>query len=236
MAPPHRTESLQKEGRIALAMSAVQRNQISSGCRAAKTYIVPRSTLQARLKGCPSKLGSRAKNRKLLECEEEALIKWIHNMERQGFPPYIIDVRRIAQTLLTRCGSDASTTTIGKHWVYTFIKQHPDLDARLSRNIDSQRAKNEDPKIINEWFQRVQTTRQEYGITNNDIYNFDETGFAMGLAISGSSKVVTTASVGHATIIQLCDRKWVMAIECINALGWTIPPFIIVEGRVHMST
>src|SRR5436190_8441116 len=142
MAPPHRTESLQKEGRITLVVSAIQKNQISSRRRAAKTYVVPRSTLQARLKGRPSKLGSRAKNRKLLECEEEALIKWIHNMARRGFPPHIIDVRRMAQTLLTRRGSDASNTSIGKHWVYKFIRQHPDLDARLSRNIDSQQAKN----------------------------------------------------------------------------------------------
>jgi hypothetical protein len=206
MAPPHRTESLQKEGRVALAMSAIRKNQISSGRRAAKIYVVPRSTLQARLKGRPSKLGSRAKNRKLLECEEETLIKWIHNMEQRGFPPYIIDVRRMAQTLLARRGSDASAT-LGKHWVYKFIRQHPDLDARLSRNIDSQRAKNEDPKIISKWFQSVQTTRQKYGITDSDIYNFDETGFAMGLAISGSSKVVTTASVGRATVIQPGDRK-----------------------------
>jgi hypothetical protein len=151
MAPPHRTESLQKEGRITLPMSAIRKNQISSGCRAAKTYVVPRSILQARLKGRPSKLGSRAKNRKLLECKEETLIKWIYNIEQRGFPPYIIDVRRMAQTLLTRRGSDASAT-LGKHWVYKFIRQHPDLDARLSRNIDSQQAKNKDPKIISKWF------------------------------------------------------------------------------------
>jgi len=92
MAPPHRIESIQKEGRVTLAVSAIQKNQISSGRRAADTYAVPRTTLQARLKGRQPRLGSRSKSRKLLEWEEELLIKWIYNMERRGFPPHIIDV------------------------------------------------------------------------------------------------------------------------------------------------
>ena len=65
-----------------------------------------------------------------------------------------------------------------------------------------QRAKNQDPKIISEWFQRVQQTRAQYGILDDDTYNFDETGFAMGIAQPGASKVVTAATVGRATVIQ----------------------------------
>jgi hypothetical protein len=35
----------------------------------------------------------------------------------------------------------------------------------------------QDPVIIQEWFQRVQSTIEQYGIVTEDIYNFDETGF-----------------------------------------------------------
>jgi len=38
-------------------------------------------------------------------------------MERRGFPPYIIDVRRMAQTLLARRDASSSPPTIGKHWI-----------------------------------------------------------------------------------------------------------------------
>ena len=62
----------------------------------------------------------------------------------------------MALTLLMEHGTNASTATIGKQWVYRFLKKHPELDAHLARNYDVQRAKNEDPKIINEWFQHVQ--------------------------------------------------------------------------------
>ncbi|KAI9037134.1 uncharacterized protein KD926_000782 [Aspergillus affinis] len=44
-----------------------------------------------------------------------------------------------------------------------------------------QRAKQEDPRVIIPWFQTVQAAIQEHGIHEIDIWNFDETGFAMGL-------------------------------------------------------
>jgi hypothetical protein len=157
-------------------------------------------------------------------------------MERRGYPPHIVDVRRMAEALLIRRDASTQPPTIGKNWIYKWIKKHPQLDARLARTLDSQRAKNEDPKVIKEWFERVQNTQQEYGITDDDTHNFDETGFAMRIATLDSSKVVTTASVGRATVIQPGDRKWTTVIESINGRGRTIPPFVIVKGKVHLST
>jgi hypothetical protein len=43
--------------------------------------------------------------------------------------------------------------------------------------------------VIKQWFATVRDTIQEYGINEDDIWNFDETGFAMGLY--SSSKVIT---------------------------------------------
>ena len=152
MAPPHHAEKIQKEGRITLAVSAIQKNQISSGNKAAKIYNVPQSTLNDRQNGRLPRLESRSKFRLLLDFEEETLISWIYNMERRGFPSHIINIRRIAQTLLTCRGASSPPSTIGKNWIYRWIKRHPEVDARLARSLDSQRAKNEDPKIIAEWF------------------------------------------------------------------------------------
>jgi hypothetical protein len=225
-----------KEGRMSFAKAAIQRGQIQSIRASATTWRVPRSTLLTRLQGIQPKRGSKAPNRKLSSVEEEILIKWIWQMEQRGYPPYIINVKRMAEALITARGPTSPPTVLGQKWIYRFISSHPDLDPRLTRSLDSQRAKNEDPKVITKWFNRVAAIRIQYGITDDDTFNFDETGFAMGIAIPGASKAVTTASVGRATAIQPGDRKWSTAIECMNALGWTIPPFIILEGRVHLST
>ncbi|KAL2128446.1 hypothetical protein VTI74DRAFT_9184 [Chaetomium olivicolor] len=45
----------------------------------------------------------------------------------------------------------------------------------------TRRAKCEDPKVIGEWFALVRNTKAKYGIADDDTYNFDETGFMMGL-------------------------------------------------------
>jgi hypothetical protein len=59
---------------MTLAINAIKKNQFSSGRSAAGVYKVPRTTLQDRRKGRLPKLGSRAKNRLLLESEESVLI------------------------------------------------------------------------------------------------------------------------------------------------------------------
>lgn len=53
---------------------------------------------------------------------------------------------------------------------------------------------------------------------------------------SGSSKVITSfESVGRATVVQPGDRTWTTVIECVNATGWALPPFVILEGKVHLE-
>ena len=71
-------------------------------------------------------------------------------MEQHSFPPYIINVQQMVQTLINQHGSKLTPKSIGKKWIYKFLSQHPKLDSRLARNYNTQRAKNKNPKIINE--------------------------------------------------------------------------------------
>ncbi|KAG2000713.1 hypothetical protein GB937_010911, partial [Aspergillus fischeri] len=64
---------------------------------------------------------------------------------------------------------------------YSFIKRRPELRTRYNQRITYQRAKQEDPKVIKQWFETVREAIQEHSIHKDDIWNFDETGFAMGL-------------------------------------------------------
>jgi hypothetical protein len=72
----------------------------------------------------------------------------------------------------------------------------------------------------------------KYGVTEEDIFNFDETSFQMG--VISTSKVIITLDrkVGLRTR-QLGNRKWVTAIEAVNARGWAVPLFIIFDGKLH---
>jgi hypothetical protein len=141
----------------------------------------------------------------------------------------------MADNLLAGRGQEPPPQPIGKNWVLRFIKAQPELQTKWNRKFHSQRARSEDPVAIRAWFELVEETRQSYGILDADIYNFDETGFMMGIA--ATSKVVTSSdAVGRAVTIQPGDREWVTTIECINASGWSIPPIVILQGKLHQSS
>ncbi len=77
MTPPILDNSPQKEGRILLAISALNKNQFQSERRAAAVFRVPRATLRDRMRGRVKKQGNRNVNRKIRDSEEQALIEWI---------------------------------------------------------------------------------------------------------------------------------------------------------------
>jgi hypothetical protein len=220
---------------LSLAIVSFHNNPRQSKRALATSYDVPESTLRTRLQGIQPKHETTSVNLKMSSVEEQSLIKWILDLDRRGFPPHIIDVRRMADALLANRGQDPPPQPVGKCWVARFIKRKSELQTKWNRKFHSQRALCEDPVKINAWFKLVHDTRVAYGILDEDIYNFDETGFMMGVALT--SKVVTSAdTVGRATVVQPGNREWVTAIECINASGWRLPPFVILAGKLHQAS
>ena len=144
-----RLQSPQKEGRLLLAKQTLQQNHISSVRKAAKSYDIPRTTLRDRLSGASSRSASNSQKRKLKPSEEQALVEWILSLDQRGFPPQIIDVRRMADSLLAARGQNPPPQPLGKCWVSRFINNHPELQTKWNRKFHSQRAKCEDPRTIN---------------------------------------------------------------------------------------
>ena len=223
------------EGRISLAIASYCNNLTKSIRALAKTFDVPQTTLHKRICGIQPRSETASVNHKLSAVEEQSLVQWILDLDRRGFPPQVIDVRRMADALLAARGQDPPPQPVGKKWVSRFVNSQSELQTKWNRKFHSQRAHCEDPVAIAAWFKLVEETRQAYGIVDDDVYNFDETGFMMGVA--ATSKVVTSSdTVGRATVVQPGNRDWVTAIECINASGWCLPPFVILSGKLHQAS
>ncbi|PHH54914.1 hypothetical protein CFIMG_007618RA00001 [Ceratocystis fimbriata CBS 114723] len=169
------------EGNILLALQALQNDRKLSLRQAAKTYEVGYYKLRRRHNGIQSRHDWIPKSRKLSDLEEETIVKFIIDLDSRGFPPRLRGVEEMANKLL----ADRNASPVGKRWASNFVKRQPDLKTRFNRRYDYQRAKCEDPTIIRDWFRLVEDTIAKYGITLVDIYNFDETGFMMGLIASG---------------------------------------------------
>jgi hypothetical protein len=228
------TRSSHIEGRMALAIDAYHSGRTKSIRATAQAYSVPRSTLQTRLRGTPCQRDTRPKACKLTAIEEDILLQRILDQDARGFPPRYSVVEETANILLASRDS-ATPITVGKLWSYNFVRRQPLLAAKYNRRYDYQRALCEDPVKIGAWFTSVKDAVTKYGILEDDIYNFDETGFAMGMITT--AKVITGADKkGRARTIQPGNREWVTITATINAMGWQVPPFVIFAGKHHQST
>ncbi|KAM5529722.1 transposase [Fusarium oxysporum f. sp. phaseoli] len=220
----------QKEARIQLALQAYQADPKLSLRRAAKLYDVPHMTLVGRINGIQSRADIIPNCWKLSDLEEYTIVQYILNLDLRGFPPRLRGVEEMANRLL----ADRNASPVGKRWAINFVRRQPDLKTQFQRRYDYQRAKCEDPTVIRDWFRLVQNTIAKYGIRSDDIWNFDETGFMMGMISSG---VVVTGSErrGRPKSVQPGNREWVTAIQAINAEGRAIDPFIVVTGQYHLA-
>jgi Tc5 transposase DNA-binding domain len=154
-------------------------------------------------------------------------------MDTRGVPPTQALVYEMAELLLVERVLVASAVRpkIGQRWVYRFIQRHSELKTQYNRKYDYQRAKCEDPKAIRAWFLFVRNTIAKYRIADKDIYNFDETGFQMGVITT--AKIVTAIEKARTDPIQPGNREWVMVIESVNSTGWILPPLIIFKGQLY---
>jgi hypothetical protein len=81
----------------------------------------------------------------------------------------------------------------------------------------------------------VEDTKAKYGIQDEDTYNFDESGFMMGM-ISTRAVVTGAERRGRPKSVQQGNREWTTVIQGVNAMGWAILPFVIFQGKHHLST
>jgi hypothetical protein len=231
MTPPNNAQSSFNEGSILLAIQAIQLGQISSIRQAAKQYDVPNSTLRRRLNGTLSKKDCTSPTQRLSPSEEEVIIKKALELDSQGLPIRLQNLRDFASAITQARGGKP----VGVKWEYNFIQRTPELKTRMTRSINYRRALSEDSKLVREWFNVILNTKAKYGICDEDIYNFDESGFQMGQI--GSSTVVTSSGrSSRPKQIQGHSQEWITTIQGINSQGWALPPFVIFKGKQYQST
>src|SRR5450432_1504647 len=110
MPAPNSTELVQREGRIALALDALQKGSFTSARAAAQAYDVPRTTLRRRVRNCPARRDKRPPNCKLTAMEETTLVQWILSMDQRGLAPRPDSVRQMADLLLQKRSNSNSNS------------------------------------------------------------------------------------------------------------------------------
>jgi hypothetical protein len=230
MSHHHNILPVQHEGRLQLALQAYQSGQFRSYRAAATAFNVKHHTLTKRAKGILFRLESRPNCQELTATEEHTVVQYILDLDARGLAPRLCEVADMADKLLGIRGGEP----VGKHWAERFVTRSDKLKIAFNRAKNRQRILQEDPETISAWFKLIEDTKAKYGVHDDDVHNFDETGFQMGVV--GSMKVATGAERrARPELVQPGDREWVTVIQSICAAGYPTPPFIIYKGRVHIS-
>jgi hypothetical protein len=167
---------------------------------------------------------------RLRKTEEDVIVQHVLNLDLRGFPPRLATVKDMADSLLAERYEDP----VGQKWARTFVTRRPELKVKFNRKYDYKRALCEDPEIIQGWSRLIENMKAKYGILDEDTYNFDESGFMMGM-ISTGAVVTSSERRGRPKSVQPGNREWTTVVQGINAMGWAIPPFIIFQGKHHLS-
>jgi hypothetical protein len=203
------------EAKVILALQALQTGQIKSEREAARVYNINRTTLRRRRAGIQYRRDTKSTLIKHTILEEQVLVNKVLDLDARGFPATYARLRDMANLLLTTRGS----TEVGANWPAAFVKRRPELKTRFSRKYNQRQALCEDYTTIAAWFQLVQNVKAKYSILDKDTWNFNKTGFIMGV-ISSSLKVITGSEKRHKPKqIQQGNREWVSSIVGVSGAG-----------------
>jgi hypothetical protein len=64
----------------------------------------------------------------------------------------------------------------------------------------------------------VENIKAKYNVFDCDFYNFDKTGFMIGV-ICPTIVVTCADQCGRGKAVQLGNREWAIVITCINSKG-----------------
>jgi hypothetical protein len=198
---------------------------------AAELYNVSRDTLRRRRAGMTARRDCSPNSQLLTKLEEQAITEHALDVDSRGFQLNYDLLRGLADKLLT----DRGARHVGINWPANFVRRVPELKLRVNRRYDYQRALSENPQVIRDWFRLVANIKAKHGILDEDVYNFDEAGFQMG--VIGTRMVITGTERRQAPkTIQPGNTEWVTTIVAANSQGWSIPPFIIFKGAQHYDS
>lgn len=217
------------EDRITEALASINSNSKPNLKKLAEKFAIPYYRLYARANGRLSRSNRPSVNLRLNPTEELALCRYLNIMEEAGLYARYYHIKRTANSILSR--RPEPELPISSAWATRFLKRHPEYHIRRQRTLDIKRKEAHNQRDIKVFFKRWKAVLDKYAIKPADIYNFDETGFRIG--IGRHQKIITRDLKAKSYIKSSTNRDYVTVIETISADSSTIPPMIILNAASY---
>lgn len=216
---------------------------------AARTTGVNLSTFQQRLQGSTTRQKARERQQLLTTAQEKVLADYCKQLDSWGYPLQVPYLREYAEAFIP---IDAEHG-LGDHWVTRFLGRWPVLRSKFVeqvRGAPGQAAKGwGEPELHAGVFPegagrfreitsalanvtlQLEKAVKQHNLQTEDIYNFDEKGFMLGMG--HKVRAITTRGRNAGRLTQDGNRESVTIVETIGADGSVPRPLIIWKGKVH---
>ena len=225
------------EARIVLACQELQASENPNVAATAREFEVPESRLRGRWKGRQAKIERPPTNRKLSSEEEVAVCRYLKRLDEIGTSARPQMVTDCANSVLRRNhtsdNSNLPSPIVSSAWTHRFLERHSEFYIRKEKTLEQERKKAHDPDTILDWFRRFRRLCEEKGILLKDIYNFDETGFRVG--VGRDQWIITLDPARQSYSPSTTSRELVTSCEVISGDGHVLPPMVILPGIMHME-
>nr|POF13587.1 hypothetical protein CFP56_02610 [Quercus suber] len=169
------------------------------------------SRLKRRWRGISSLAKRPPSHTRLSLLQEKALVEYCDLRDRIGLGIPMSVLADVANSILKQSVDDEGFK----------VKQKP---------IELARKEAHDPANIEAWHVALQALIEDQRIRPHEIYNFDETGFQIG--IGGTKWILSMDTKRRAWSPSETNRKHVTVVEAVNAARGVIPPMFIASGLI----
>jgi hypothetical protein len=136
------------------------------------------------LNGLQFRTEQHANYHRLSQTQENTLIEWIVSRDKPGAasrPPQVDDMAHI----ILQSDNPSLYFPVGRNWASTLTTRREEIESGVSRKYNFERATCEDPKVLRAWFEvcfeELQYAGSEYRILDEDVFDFNEIGYTIGL-------------------------------------------------------
>ncbi|KJZ69545.1 hypothetical protein HIM_11058 [Hirsutella minnesotensis 3608] len=215
------------ESRTVAAADLFRDNFYPSVTAAAAALGVPYGRVRSRLQGNHPVSNNGGNRTMLLPEEEDEIMCWAYRRVTQGHHLQRHSLQQHANAILKANGRDA---TASRSWAQRFVRRHKHLlHRRKATSRDAKRKAMQDRARIQAFYKGWAEFIAEEGISRENIWNFDETGFMIGYLQKGTF-LWTFNEIERPILTDAHDTISVTAIEAVSAAGKVIPSFLIIPG------